>query len=181
MSQSHLSRRSFTTLAAAGLLGGLRSVPSIGAADAPANAARVLVWDERQPAQKKAYNNWLGNAIADHLKAQPGFAAVKSVALADPDQGLSDENLDAANVLVWWGHIKHRDVLPNTGKRIVDRIRAGKLSLLALPSAQWATPFVAAMNARATDDAMTLLSDDEKKTAKITIVAPLPYKAPKKD
>ena len=28
----------------------------------------VLVWDEQQPKQKEAYDNFLGNAIAEYLK-----------------------------------------------------------------------------------------------------------------
>ena len=49
---------------------------------------RVVVWDEQQPQQKQAYDNFLGNAIADHLKSKPGFT-VRSVNLDDPEQGLS--------------------------------------------------------------------------------------------
>ena len=52
-------------------------------ADTPAVPIRVVVWDEQQPAQKQAYDNFLGNAIADYLKKQPGFE-VKSVRLDDP-------------------------------------------------------------------------------------------------
>ena len=59
----------------------------------------VLVWDERQPRQQQAYDNFLGNAIAEHLRAQGGLA-VQSAGLDDPDQGLSDAALDASQVLV---------------------------------------------------------------------------------
>jgi len=38
---------------------------------------RVVVWDEQQPAQKQAYENFLGNAIADHLGKQPGLPYVQ--------------------------------------------------------------------------------------------------------
>ncbi len=34
---------------------------------------RVVVWDERQPQQKQAYEDFLGNAIAEHLRSQPGL------------------------------------------------------------------------------------------------------------
>src|SRR5262245_43763222 len=47
-----------------------------------APAIQVVVWDERQPAQKQAYPNFLGNQIADHLRGQPGIA-VQSVGLDD--------------------------------------------------------------------------------------------------
>src|SRR4051794_14061530 len=54
------------------------------AGDAPAGKGpatrpvRVVVWDEQQPQQKPAYDNFLGNAIADYLKSRPGFT-VRSV------------------------------------------------------------------------------------------------------
>src|SRR5215210_4735935 len=52
-----------------------------------ARPVRVVVWDEQQPQQKPAYDNFLGNAIVDHLKSLPGFT-VRSVKLDDPGQGV---------------------------------------------------------------------------------------------
>ena len=83
-------------------------------------------------------------AIAEHLKQQPGIT-VRSVRLDDAGQGLPDSLLDNCDVLVWWGHIRNREVKPENGKRVVDRIKAGKLSLIALHSAHWSEPFVQAM------------------------------------
>lgn len=40
-------------------------VPTLGLGADAAKPVRVLVWDERQPAQKQAYSNFLGNEIAD--------------------------------------------------------------------------------------------------------------------
>ena len=37
---------------------------------------RVLVWDERQPAQKQAYPHFLGNTLASHLNSLPGISAL---------------------------------------------------------------------------------------------------------
>src|SRR4051794_3885454 len=104
------------------------------AADPP--VVRVLVWDEQQPAQKQAYGDkFLGQTIAEYLEKNPALK-VTSAALKDPDQGLSADALDHADVLIWWGHIKHRSVKWETGDAIVDRIKAGKLALIALHSAQ---------------------------------------------
>ena len=113
---------------------------------------RVLVWDEQQPEQNKAYENFLGNEIAAHLAKQPGLS-VKSACLADPEQGISDAALDACDVLVWWGHVKNSQIEPEKGRKIVERITSGKLSLVALHSAHWSTPFVEAMHERARLDA----------------------------
>jgi trehalose utilization protein len=123
-----------------------------GAAPPRTDPVRVLVWDERQPEQKKAYDNFLGNEIARFLADRPGLR-VASACLADPDQGISDAALDACDVLVWWGHVQNSKVDPAAGRKIVERIRSGKLSLVALHSAHWSTPFVEAMNERTRDDA----------------------------
>jgi trehalose utilization protein len=122
------------------------------AAPAPARPIRVVVWDERQPQQKQAYDNFIGNHLAAHLQGQAGFT-VRSVALDDPDQGLSDDILDACDVLIWWGHVRHGEVTPETGRRIVERVLAGTTALIALHASHWATPFMEAMNERTRRDA----------------------------
>lgn len=138
---------------------------------------RVLVWDERQPAQKQAYDNFIGNAIADYLKKQPGLE-VKSVGLDDPEQGLSKAALDNTDVLIWWGHVRHNEIKPETAKMLVSRIKEGKLSLVALHSAHWSIPFKEAMNERARIDALATIPDADK--AKIKLVeVPAPGGNPK--
>jgi len=143
-----------------------------------ADPVRVLVWDEQQPAQKEAYDNFLGNAIAAHLNSRPGFQ-VRSVNLDDPQQGLSDDNLEFAQVLVWWGHVRQQLVTPETGRKIVERIKEGKLSLVALHSAHWSTPFVEAMNERTRMDAAARFPDaaDRKVTYEF-VPPPFPYSVP---
>ena len=145
------------------------------AADKP--AVRVLVWDEQQPSQKEAYGErFLGNTIADYLKKNPALS-VRSVAMppkgkADQDPSLTDESLDQTDVLIWWGHLRHREVKWEVGDRIVERVRANKLALVALHSAQGSTPFIRAMNARSIDDALKTLPDEQRKTAKLNLVYP---------
>src|SRR5438093_10324759 len=70
---------------------------------------RVVVWDEQQPQQKPAYDNFLGNAIADYLKELNGFK-VTSVRMDDKQQGLPDDLLNDTDILIWWGHVRHKDV-----------------------------------------------------------------------
>lgn len=137
------SRRDF--LAASASLLAAPILPRVG-------PTKVVVWDERQPAQKTAYGGFLGDAIAAHLGSQPGLE-VKSVGLDDPGQGVGDDVLGDARVLVWWGHVRQGDVKPEVGRRIVERIKAGTLSLIALHSAHWSTPFIEAMNERSRLDA----------------------------
>ena len=125
----------------------------VGAGSLMAQAAdkservNVLVWDEQQPEQKKAYPNFLGNAIADHLKRNLALN-VKSSRLDDPQQGVSSKVLDWSDVIVWWGHVRHDEISSEKSKEIVRRIKQGDLSLIALHSAHWSNPFVEAMNER---------------------------------
>ena len=125
----------------------------VGAGSLMAQAAdkservNVLVWDEQQPEQKKAYPNFLGNAIADHLKRNLALN-VKSSRLDDPQQGVSSKVLDWSDVIVWWGHVRHDEISSEKSKEIVRRIKQGDLSLIALHSAHWSNPFVEVMNER---------------------------------
>ena len=157
-----------------GLFAGL-GLSSLARADEPRAPLRVMVWDEQQPQQKAAYPNFLGNAIADYLRRQPGLDVV-SARLDDPEQGLSDAALDRCDVLIWWGHVRNGEIKPEKAKAIVDRIRAGKLSLLALHSAHWSEPFVEAMRQRALDDAKATLGKDRSENLKV--VTPPRFSAP---
>src|SRR6185369_8829707 len=114
---------------------------------ATAAPIKVVVWDEQQPAQKTAYPNFLGNQIASYLQTVPNLS-VKSVSLADPEQGLSNENLESCQVLIWWGHARHAEVKWEKVQQIVQRLKEGKMGLITLHSAHWSLPFVEAMNER---------------------------------
>ena len=77
-----------------------------------AEPVHVLVWDDRQPRQSEAYDNFLGNEIVSRLKASTDDLELRSVSLDDPEQGLSAENLEWADVVVWWGmHVSGRSRL----------------------------------------------------------------------
>jgi trehalose utilization protein len=145
--RSPIARWPAAVLLAAGLF------PSAAAATRAAEPApiRVVVWDERQPEQKQAYENFLGNAIAAALEKRPGIE-VRSVGLDDAAQGLAPEIIDFAEVLVWWSHRRQGDVKPEAVRAIVEKVMAGRLMLVALHSAHWATPFTELMAERARAD-----------------------------
>jgi trehalose utilization protein len=132
---------------------------------------RVVVWDERQDAQKSAYGAFLGDTLAATLGGQPDFA-VKSVGLNDPEQGLTDEILDQCDVLIWWGHQKHDQVTDAHVAAIIRRLKEGRLSLVALHSAHWSKPFTAAMNERALQDALQAVPEGERAGLKIVQIQP---------
>jgi trehalose utilization protein len=118
-----------------------------------AQDVRVIVWDERQPAQKQAYASFIGNEIADHLRTLPGISVVRSASLDDPEHGLGGGILGQADVLIWWGHIRQDEVPVEVGREIVERIKSGKLALIALHASHWSVPFMEAMNERTREDA----------------------------
>jgi len=134
-----------------------------GAAPRP---VRVLVWDEQQPEQKRAYGDkFLGETIAAHLARQPEFT-VKSVAISSPSQGLDEATLNSTDVVIWWSHQKNHLVPEEHVERLVARVRQGRLGFIALHSAHWSRPFVRLMQERAKDDALAQVPVAERATAK---------------
>ena len=119
-----------------------------------AETIHILVWDERQDRQAEAYENFIGNEIATGLDASSDDFELRSVNLNDPEQGLTAENLDWADVMIWWGHIRQWEVSPETVQRkIMKRLKSGKLDMIFLHSAHFSTPFMEAMNERTMFDA----------------------------
>ena len=80
----------------------------------------VLIWDERQPKQAVAYKDFLGNEIAKRLTEQTSEFQVRSVALDDADHGLTAGNLEWADVIIWWGHVRQSEVPEEKARLIVD-------------------------------------------------------------
>ena len=133
---------------------------------ASANPVRVLVWDEQQPQQKQAYGNkFLGETIAAYLGAQPGIM-VRNASLDSPEQGLDEATLDSTDVVIWWSHIRSKDLTDAHAARVAVRVREGRLALIALHSAHWSKPFVRLMQDRAKTDALAQVPADRRGQAK---------------
>lgn len=148
-----------------------------------ADPIHVLVWDERQPRQAEAYDNFLGNEIASQLRSVNDDLEFRSVSLDDTDQGLSAGNLEWADVIIWWGHVRQGEVSDDTAQLVLDYIRRGDLDLIALHSAHWARPFVAAMNWRSVEDGRSHFQKIAagKKVAVETVPPPLEFTVPTHD
>ena len=154
------------------------AVATVGRAEE--KSVRIVVWDERQPKQQQMYENFLGNHIGEYLRKQDRFS-VRSVGLDDPQQGLADGLLDDCDVLIWWGHVRQDEISIRTARRIVERIRAGKLSFIVLHSAHWSTPFMVAMEERVKQDALAKLSRAERAKAKVELLGEFDREPPKRD
>ena len=162
-----VSSRLFTKLVP--ILAGLLVAASFmtTAISAAAKPIRVVVWDEREAAQKQAYDgDFLGNTLTAYLGSQRGMT-VKSVGLNDPEQGLSDDILNNCDVLIWWGHEKHGEVTDAHAAAVLQRLKEGKLGFIGLHSAHWSKPFIAAMETRAVDDALQSVPKSERDSVKL--------------
>ena len=157
------------TVAAAGTVAG-----------AERKSGRIVVWDERQPKQKQMYRDFLGNHIARYLRKEEGYP-VRSVGLDEPEQGLRDALLDKCDVLIWWGHVRQDEISRETARKIVERVKAGRLALIVLHSAHWSTPFMVAMEERTKQDALGKLSVEERAKAEVEWIGKFERRAPKGD
>jgi trehalose utilization protein len=138
---------------------------TLTAADTP---VRVLVWDEQQPEQKQAYGDkFLGETIAAYLGSKKNIQ-VKSVGLSSPEQGLDEASLDQTDVIVMWAHKRSKEVKDANAERVMNRVIAGHLGLIAIHSAHWTKPFVRLMQERAKADAMAKVPEAERASAKWT-------------
>lgn len=168
------TRRDFTAIGAAAAAATLPGV----AAGQRTEGIRVVVWDERQPQQKEAYENYLGNQISHHLKTRPGLT-VTSVSLEDDEKGISPAYMRTCDVLIWWGHVRQAEITAQMVQPLLQRIREGTLSLIALHSAHWATPFVEAMRDRTRTDADKSLRKEGKGVEITYVEPPKRYTTPK--
>jgi trehalose utilization protein len=146
-----MERREFLKSVAAGSVGlGLSGsgIQAAGAAIAApaARAINVLVWDEQQDVQvtSGAYKDFLGNAVAEFLTKNSELKVV-SANIKEPEQGLSEGRIAAADVFVWWGHVRHKDVDDSRVESIVAKVKAGKAGFVALHSSHYSKPFKALM------------------------------------
>ena len=97
----------------------------------------VTVWCEfiqerEDPEVAAVYPNGIHEAIAAGLRREDDLA-VTTASLDQPDQGLSQERLDATDVLIWWGHKAHDRVDDATVDRVQLRANDG-MGLILLHS-----------------------------------------------
>lgn len=104
---------------------------------------RVTVWNEfrhekTDEAVHALYPSGLHGAIGDMLTCDE--VCVHLATLDEPHQGLPDEVLKETDVLVWWGHLAHKEVDDALVERIFRRVQEG-MGMLFLHSAHKSKPF----------------------------------------
>lgn len=113
-----------------------------GVAPAPSAATvpvRVRIWSEGT-APRSVYPGDIDGAIGDSLRRAGGWKVTQS-RLGDPGSGLTDRDLDATDVLIWWGRLRHADLKDHRAQAIADRVRAGRLGFVALHASCGSKPF----------------------------------------
>jgi trehalose utilization protein len=137
MKQNGISRRTALALCALVAVGTL-AISSFAAE----SKKRVVVWSEGTAQLDKVYTNDVNTAIAEGLKPlEAGGWEIIIASLADPDQGLSDERLISTDVLIWWGHKKHREVKNALVEKIARRVRDEGMGFIAVHSSHFARPY----------------------------------------
>ncbi len=109
------------------------------------SALNVVVWGEnvhehRHPQVAALYPRGMHEAIADGLRASGSDLAVSTATLQEPEHGLTESRMAATDVLLWWGHVAHKEV----DDAVVDRVQARVLEgmgLIVLHSGHYAKIF----------------------------------------
>ena len=108
---------------------------------------KVTIWNEfrhekTKEAVKAIYPNGLHAVIGEFLGEDESLE-IRLAALDDPDQGLPDEVLEDTDVLIWWGHMAHKEVDDALVEKIRKRVYLGKMGFIALHSGHHSKPFKA--------------------------------------
>ena len=88
---------------------------------------RVLVWNEFHHEKtsdrvRAIYPDGIHRVIADFLQCED--ITVKTATFEDENCGITKEVLDETDVLIWWGHVRHK-MVPD---EVVDLVQAAVLS-----------------------------------------------------
>ncbi|UUX33902.1 ThuA domain-containing protein [Fundicoccus culcitae] len=103
---------------------------------------RVTVWNEFRhettDAEVKAvYPEGIHQQIASFLSED---FEVKTATLDEAEHGLTEEVLNATDVLIWWGHMAHDEVADEIVDRVQQRVLAG-MGLIVLHSGHFSKIF----------------------------------------
>ncbi len=107
------------------------------------HSPRVTIWNEYRHEKKdeevaKVYPAGIHEAIAKHLRAEG--LSMRTATLDEPEHGLTTDVLDATDVLIWWGHMAHREVQDEIVDRVHQRVLDG-MGLVVLHSAHFSKIF----------------------------------------
>ncbi|MFC1997698.1 ThuA domain-containing protein, partial [Chloroflexota bacterium] len=102
-----------------------------------------FVHERKNEAIGKLYPDGMHGAIAEYLRKH-GFI-VQVATLGQPEHGLTDEVLDTTDVLLWWGHMAHEQVVDEIVEKVYERVVSHGMGLIALHSAHFSKIFIKLM------------------------------------
>ncbi|MDI4647772.1 ThuA domain-containing protein [Cohnella hashimotonis] len=129
---------------------------------------KVTVWNEYRheldkPNVRAIYPQGMHRAIAEGLE---GNFAIRTATLDEPEHGLGEAVLADTDVLVWWGHVAHKEVRDDIVDRVAARVLQG-MGLIALHSAHYSKVFRKLMGTTC-----SLLYRDEGERERLWVTAP---------
>lgn len=97
----------------------------------------ITIWNEFRheklhEAVKSVYPDGIHTVIGKHLSAMEGVN-VTYATLDDPENGLPQEVVDKTDVMLWWGHMAHKEVADATVDRVQTAVLGG-MGLIVLHS-----------------------------------------------
>lgn len=103
----------------------------------------IVVWNENRhekenPVVADIYPKGIHGAIAEFLKEDS--LSIQTATLDEPEHGLTDDVLNNADVLVWWGHLAHNEVEDKIVEKVKQRVLDG-MGLIVLHSAHFSKIF----------------------------------------
>ena len=103
----------------------------------------VTVWNEYRHERendevREVYPDGIHAALANALEERGHD--VRTATLDEPEHGLSEDALDATDVLVWWGHKAHDEVDDEVAARVQEHVLDG-MGLLVLHSGHFSKVF----------------------------------------
>ena len=129
---------------------------------------RVTVWNEFRHEKKpgkvaEVYPKGIHEVIAEDLRLQSDMT-VGTATLDEPSHGLTDMVLAETDVLIWWGHMAHKEVDDAIVAKVKERVHKG-MGLIVLHSAHMSKPFLALMG---TTGALKWREDGKKEILWVT-------------
>jgi trehalose utilization protein len=96
----------------------------------------ITIWNEylherKNPAVAAIYPKGIHGALAEALADDS--LRIRTATLEEPEHGLTDETLNTTDVLIWWGHLAHRQVEDAVVEKVYKRVLEG-MGLIVLHS-----------------------------------------------
>jgi trehalose utilization protein len=94
----------------------------------------------RETGINPAYENGMDQYVYDFLCSKGYDVTWIKISPTDDGSALTDEILENTEVLLWWGHIYHKNILDSIAEKVVERVNRG-MGYFAMHSGHHAKPF----------------------------------------